>query len=298
MREIRDHSVVSGSADGSELNSQHLKEYVKNELTKELDSFLDNVTEEEYNAAELDSILDALDEVDPVDVDFDPAAAYDAFRRAHQAEFAALDAAGETAAKISEKSHSRFPFRKVAAVAAAAAVLMSLMSVQASGFDLGQWFARWTSSLFSFAQQEEYATVGAYPIAEGEEKQYDSLQAALDDFGVKGQVAPTVVLDGFETEFVDARVGTPGASFRAAYISADGNRYSIRINEYDSEQSTLVEKDANTTEMYDRGKILHYLISDVKQNKATWVNGELECKISGNVSIDEMKTLIDSIYGG
>lgn len=296
MRDVRNTPVDGGSIGGTELIREHQDIEL---LLDDLTNWLAEQDEDHFDEAKLDALLDELERREPLDRTFDPQASLEVFRREHRADFDAVDAADPAAGTISGKKTFRFSLRKTLALAAVVAALVCLVSIQAAGFDFGDLFARWTGSLFGYSDvQTEYATVGAYPIAEGETKEYDSLQAALDDFGVKGRIAPTWMPEGFELVEVTAKVGTTGASFRVQYVSEELGECIIKIAEHDSAVQTLTEKDREYMKVNKIQGIAHHFISDLDLEKAMWINGELECVIYGNISYEDMKRIVDSIYDG
>lgn len=127
-------------------------------------------------------------------------------------------------------------------------------------------------------------------------KEYDSLQAALGDFHIVGEVAPTWVPERFELQSVVADIKYHGFLIREVYASSDGGSLSLTIQNYDSAMQSQIEKDVEGTTIYESGGVEHYLVSDKSFEKAVWINGQLECRIIGNVTCQELKEMIDSIY--
>ena len=295
MRNFRDHSAVNDSVEGAELIQTRQDQEM---LLDELSDWRLDQDDEHFDEAKLDALLDALEQNEPLDRTFDPHASLAAFHREHQATFDAIAAASETERNISEKKHFRFSLKKTLLVAALLAALIGLVSMQATGFDFGDLFGRWSDSVFGYTEaQREYATVGTYPIAEGETKEYDSLQAALDDFGVNGHIAPNWMPERFKVERVWARVDSVGAFFYVNYLVAENGEFFITIKEHDSAKQTLTEKDEAKTQMFRKCGIAHYCVSDMDLETVSWINGKLECMIYGNVSFEEMKQIVESIYG-
>lgn len=44
--------------------------------------------------------------------------------------------------------------------------------------------------------------------------------------------------------------------------------------------------------------VTYYIFADIDVVKAVWINGSYECDIMGNVTIEELKMMIDSIEKG
>ena len=61
---------------------------------------------------------------------------------------------------------------------------------------------------------------------------------------------------------------------------------------------TAFEKDANALEEYFVGDVTHYIFENLGKYIAVWNQNNIECAISGDVSLTELKEMLNSIYGG
>ena len=59
-----------------------------------------------------------------------------------------------------------------------------------------------------------------------------------------------------------------------------------------------VEQSEGLVEEYIVSGITYYIFENNKQVQAAWTVDSYECNISGNVTIDELKQMIDSIEKG
>ena len=84
-------------------------------------------------------------------------------------------------------------------------------------------------------------------------------------------------------------------AFSGSYI-LDDKEFFISICSSVDAPNSEVEINEPNVETYIVEGIEHHIMSDVRQNKATWVNGEWECYIAGNVEKAELIMMIDSIY--
>lgn len=295
MPQIRNNFAAGGANEEAKLIHEHLTDKTTDDLLDDLSDWLANVDETHFDGESLNAILSALDEVDPELETFYPEKSLAAF---HQRFESVFDKTEKELSSPAPAHHTRHFFRRLIQVAAMIAVLLfSMVTVQAFGFDIFGAIAKWTSSTFHFSDDSvQYATVGDYPIAEGEQKEYDSLQAALGDFHIVGEVAPTWVPERFELQSVVADIKYHGFLIREVYASSDGGSLSLTIQNYDSAMQSQIEKDVEGTTIYESGGVEHYLVSDKSFEKAVWINGQLECRIIGNVTCQELKEMIDSIY--
>lgn len=58
----------------------------------------------------------------------------------------------------------------------------------------------------------------------------------------------------------------------------------------------LIEKDSAMEHSYLAGNTRHYIIADKTETKILWANGDFECRASGNISEQEAREIIKSIY--
>lgn len=85
---------------------------------------------------------------------------------------------------------------------------------------------------------------------------------------------------------------------RAEYIIGT-REFSIRITIHDTPPETYVgtyQKDATIEEEYSAGGICHYIVGNNETISAMWVNGCVEGYIQGELTVEELQKMIDSIY--
>ncbi len=297
MPQIRHDSAAGGAKEKAKLIHEHLIDKTTDDLLDDLSDWLANADGTHFDNEHLNAILSALDEVNPESEAFYPEESLAAF---HQRFEPVFDKEENSSSSPAVSRHPRRFSRRLIQVAAIIAVMLfSMVTAQALGFDIFGAIAKWTSSTFHFSDESTtFATIGTYPIEDGEQKSYDSLQAALDDFGVVGEVAPTWVPDRFSLQTVAADIKYRDFCIREVYANSDDAYLSVIIRKYDSGKQTELEKDADNTDIYRTNGIIHYLVSDKSFGKAVWINGQLEVRIIGNVTHQELEKMIDSIYRG
>ena len=251
--------------------------------------------EDEAGADRLEACLDELEEeYGEVAPDFDPARSLDDFRTRYRSGETPPPAprkpdapAGQSAAK------PRRPRRSVRiAIIAAILICVCVAAVQASGTNLLGMIATWTSEQFHMEREE-----GAEPSPSGTTvpTQYESLQEVLDRHGISTPIAPTLLPSGTELDSIDVRETNDSFTILAVYSVPEGI-LSITIRQTSALPLSEVEKDADDIEIYTIGGIEHYLMEDLGRQKAVWYNDAWECRITGDISRDDLKSMIDSIY--
>lgn len=300
MSEARKESAFGRVGDDSEQIQSHLRftEERKERLQDELADLLLQPSEEDIDSDKLDALLAELDEIDPVPEDevLDTEESLKRFHKRYASLFSAVEEPSAEASEASpEKKHFHFTVFKFAVIAAA---LVFVLGTVAQAFGLNFWgaVARWNADIFRFRSEEvPYATVRFDPLEEGETASYDTLEEAVEAFGITAPVAPTWLPERFTLTGVTAENRAGGILICADYKCDDGY-FQVRYTEKTDLDLRGLEKEDGYMGVYACNKINHYLMLDMERWKAYWQNGELECRMSGSVSEQEIKDIIDSIY--
>lgn len=208
----------------------------------------------------------------------------------------------ELEAGISEKpthDHRRIieyrqKFRKrgsaLRVIAVAAAVIVLLCGT-AFGWNLFQAIAEWTEETFYFLTSQ---TSKELPSPRALEQLKDAV-ALVTDTPCVPQLAPAGTQESGTISIVE-RNGR--CSIGMGYL-VDDRMFSIRITIFDSIPEDYIsnyQKDATIQEEYVVENITHYIVCNNKTISAMWTNGCVEGYIQGNLTIEELRQMISSIY--
>ena len=75
----------------------------------------------------------------------------------------------------------------------------------------------------------------------------------------------------------------------------DDNIIKIQVKKYLQQDPQQIEQSDDLIEVYEASGVLYYIFKNEAQLQAVWVKQCFECYISGHVSIEEIKLMIDSI---
>ena len=180
---------------------------------------------------------------------------------------------------------------RVIRIGVVAAVLIVLLCGTAMGWNVFQAVAEWTEETFYFLTGQERparATEDAF------RQQRLSVKKKTDIAAV-----PVWAPEGTE------RIGLPTENGRAdrfivfAVYTVENRQFTIRITIHDTPPETYIgtyQKDTTLEEEYSVGDICHYIVGNNKTLSAMWVNGCVEGYIQGELTLEEMRQMIDSIY--
>jgi hypothetical protein len=299
MSEIRKDTAFSGAGERSERIQGHPGDTQIQRLQDRLADLLYPSDGGEIDVEALDSLLEQMEAVSPLPASLstDPEESLKQFRRRYASVIETANAGTvEDISAVPEKRHSNRLFVRALPFAAALMLLLSSITAQAFGMNVFSVIARWTAEIFRLdGGSTPYATVSIRPLEVDEEATYQSLEEAMEAFGIRAPLAPKEIPERFELVKVWAVNRESGILIYADYESSNG-AFRIRYNEAEEQEFNTLERENSVITSYFAGRIDHKLISDMGRQKAVWRNGDFECEISGDFSEQELKTIIDSIY--
>lgn len=185
--------------------------------------------------------------------------------------------------------------RRLAVLAAVlAALVLGSMAAQAAGLDVFGTIARWTDETFRFMSAGSDDTSGSDGSQSGQEDA-DPYYSALQAIGMDG-LFPTWHLDGFTSGNLEITELHNSVSAHVTYFGED-RTYSVVIQHFTQPQSNTgtFEKDDTPVEEYDHNGEIFYILSNLDSLTATTYDGEYMTMISGILTREEIKAVIDSI---
>ena len=191
----------------------------------------------------------------------------------------------------------KFPcqwYKAVAAVLALVLILAAATSITAEALHIDIWnrLASWTNDVFQFGQ------ILQGPSAPDPELEYNaelkSLQDALNDNQITEKLAPTWMPAGYTNKDLQI-MSTPRVRNISAVYENNGSELIIKICQTIGVPAPQVEKNDDLLEVYVVDGVEYYIFSNTETLQAAWALGEFECIIIAQITLEEMKTMIDSI---
>lgn len=196
---------------------------------------------------------------------------------------------GDTPLQHSEtptpQTKNRHFLRRLFISAAAAAIITIFLVPSALGYEtFYEMVGSWTDSTFQFVKKDNADNIDVV------------WQEELNTYGILASVLPTKIPQDFvlqEWDIVEQEV-SGDIEFVSFYLR-DKTSLMISATRYNQSKSAAIEKDTTEVEEYRVGGITYYLFENLSQRVAAWHVDNIECIISGDISIDEIKMMIDSI---
>lgn len=190
----------------------------------------------------------------------------------------------------------KIPSKLLRGLSAAAAVVLVLVlgtvTAKAFGVDIWETIAKWTQETFHFSSSENEE----YPDA-GEELPYSSLIEALKAGNIEENLVPTWLPDGYELKDVIVEE-TPTQNIYYAIYQNGECIIKINVRNYLNDYPQYVEQGEGLLETYEASGVVYYLIQNYDNSRAEWITHSYECYISGDLTIEQLKLMIDSIEKG
>ena len=200
-------------------------------------------------------------------------------------------AAGQKAGR--RRGHGRLLKRLIAVAAVVAVTFSSMVAVQAFGFNIFGALARWTAETFHFVS-ETPESVGD-PESEALRQK---VQEAFDSCGVTVP-APAWYPEGTElTKDIQVIELTEVSIITCRFACGDKTFY-IEAQQYYREEERVskqtFEKDTMEVEPYYSNGRAFYIMSNMSDNRAVYSKDQTAIVIEGNLSLEFLKQIIDSI---
>lgn len=196
------------------------------------------------------------------------------------------------------EKQNRRPLRWLRGLAAAAAVLVFVflgsITADALGFDIWKAVGSWAKETFHFESGEQSRT--------GEpdtniDLPYSSLEEAIYSLEKTTGLVPTWIPDGYELYELDVVENPLQKNYIAVYQNSDIN-LKIVVKSYLGSYPEQIEQSDGFIEVYGADGIEYYFFANYDQIQAVWVKDSYECYITGKLTIEELKLMIDSIEKG
>lgn len=300
MKDIanKQHGSPSNRPAGGDVFTKMLEAMTEEELTDGLNEALESMTEENYDPALIDAYLAALDRKAPMPEVPDSEAAFANFKTKLLQTFPAED----KAAGHSCKAHSVWRIGLIA-ILTVICLMGGMVAAQASGVDVFGAIARWTDGIFSLGSIiSEGAGEGGGNSRLGnrnnDAEHYETLQDALDAYGITEFREPTWIPDGYK--FYDVEVDSwPDSSSLiglSAYYYSGNDFLQIQLEYYEGSANVQMEKTNAAVEAFVVDGLTIYFFENINNNCAAWITEHYECYVNGPVEKQVLKQIVLSAY--
>ena len=283
MSQARDAEI---GKEYDDLSPEDLKKALKTVLL-----YTDEINDD--TTVELDRIMAALREKEPLEYERSAEEQWAVFRAEHREELSQLGIRTDDRKKevrpgrtgsgqVGRRRNARVLMR-IALVAALIVVLLIGAAVTASalGFELWGWAPKWTQEDLRFVTEEP----GAEDVQD--------IPIALAALGIDEPLYPHWLPEDMVREA--AKIQLDPVFLFESYCGKDRDLL-ITIVPSSISDTAVYQRRESDPEEYIAGNTIHYIFTDINHISATWYTKNYSVLIVGNITEDEMRKVIDSIY--
>ena len=240
--------------------------------------YTDKIDETVY--LELERLGAALEKKRHVEFALTAEESWEQFSRLHAGEIARCCAGAAKTKRAGKTGRYRAGVR-VVLIAAVVMVLLAGAVLAADSLGLVAWVPRWN------------AVSGRYEPAAQEVSGESPVPAALAELGITEPVYPARLPEGFV--ITESHISEDPLVLMEQYARGD-QHISITITPIKGFKSIVYQKQREAIREYQAGTAIHYILSSERNITALWYTKNYTTTISGDVSLDDLKKIIDSIY--
>lgn len=288
--------VAGGSHDREDIQ--------KKSNTELLDEVIDIVETQSAEDMDVDAImkrLALLQERAPVSMDHTPSELMADLKESHPLVFESLgdraQGAGTAAETVVHPSPKRQPKRRSRfasiSISVLAACFCLVVTANALGMNPVQAFLDWADGIVQIYRNPS----GIMELPEDDPSQYHSLEEVLEAYDMEPDQIPNWIPQDYELSSVDVLDTGSLTQCSASFTSSRGELL-IRATRFPDGDWSGRSENNNDGEEYVKYGSTYYVISNQDLSKAGWDFKDISYVISGNVTEQELKDMIDSIAEG
>lgn len=195
----------------------------------------------------------------------------------------------------------RHLLRRTLAIAAIITLLMALTVPVALGYtNVFEMIGYWTDDYFHFVptHEETVPSNTSFSTSVPPTAEFDTPQEALNAYGITQKILPSWFPKGFS--FSGSEIYTLNAVDQNMFSFTYSNADSVIILSFTQHMDNSInsgeyQKNAGPVEEYQVAGILYYLYTNAGQTCASWCVDNMECSIYGDISMDDLKEMVNSI---
>lgn len=196
--------------------------------------------------------------------------------------------------KPDKRLHIR-PRRRLVAAAVIALLVCIPVTVCALNWDKTRdVLAAWKDGVFSFVVTDDTKATQPQPDAS---LIYPSLQDALEDSGSRTDIVPTWIPEGYTLTDISI-VESPQKRVYTAIYTKDDSVLNVTVRSFLTSNPANIEINDNLLELYQSAETDYYIFKNDQMLQAIWFDDSYECVISCDLTLKELKMMIDSIEKG
>ena len=205
----------------------------------------------------------------------------------------------------SKRKRQRLSIKIFGKIAVSFVILLLITGVvaNANGYNIIKIIADWGNETFHFHVKGKEGTVEentkVNPNGLIDSEIYYNIDEAIEDITPR-PILPSAIPAGYTLEYVERIDLGKKVQLSVVYLNQDKELIiNLNINKdynEDINYNSLIEKDASEVEIYIKNNIEHYIMKNYDNIQGVWVYNSTVYLTIGEISLEETKNLIDSVY--
>ena len=280
----------------------NIQDLSNSELLNEVSELVEGQSAEDMDVDAIMERLALLQERAPVPMDHAPGDILADLEKQHPLIFEELDAMGtpdsaapaeECAQKSSKPRRKRRGRLLYYVTGVFAACFCLVVTANAFGFNPVQMLLEWAEGIVQIYNDPS----GIMELPEDDPSEYHSLKEALDAYDMGPDQIPNWIPGDYQLLSIDISDMGSLTQCSASYTSSRGELL-IRATRFPDEDWSGRTERNNDGEKYEANGLVYYLVSNQGLSKAGWEYDDVSYVISGQITEQELKNMIDSIAEG
>lgn len=182
-------------------------------------------------------------------------------------------------------------FRYLSRVVAAMVIVVccGTFATNALGLNLGEILAHWTDEIFSFRR-----SISSTPLEDDESRLKDAIQL----YHIPEGCLPTASPKGYSLNEIQVNPADE-TTFVSVIVTYHNDRtdgeYYVYIKNLTYDVASTFEKDATSVVIHEKNGVQYFLNSNNESKSVVWQLNNYECAIIGDLSLDEIESIINSL---
>jgi hypothetical protein len=176
-------------------------------------------------------------------------------------------------------------------------VLLFGVSFDAVGFNVWDLLFSWNNDTMKMNLNVN-AKFGNDAVDYLDKSRSDTFFQKLEELKIT-PLLPTWMPDGFELEDMESKIETEYLRRALGVYASGGREFKISVIKNTNTNSGGVwslEKDEREPDIFEEGGIKFYIMDNLERSRAFWLDPPYTISISGNLTREELRRMIDSMF--
>lgn len=192
----------------------------------------------------------------------------------------------------------RWSRRSVVAAALIPVVLLTSVMIYSFRFNIRERLAKWSKNIFYFDSEMEDEAYNPTNPTKSTQQLFEPLHKALRMCDISTDVIPTWIPEEYEFKSVNVTETATGSTVMASYANDQRQVITIQVGTCDENSTQYIQKGDEYFEVYQSKGNEYYIFDNSELYVAAWTDQDYESYIAGELPLEQIHAILDSIGEG